>query len=1111
MARPHRKGWRSTLARAGGLVCGLLVLGAGVFAQDTNPQPHTIQRTFVTPGDAKPIALTADAIATWVENGQRIVLCRGRARVEQGLSSVSFHEGVVWIDEAQKQNSGIYGLQLYAEGPLTVSDGKARQTAAKGHFALATRGEIRIKAYGSPVVQRALPDEALYRRAVNEVSPNRPAVPAPVPPQPASPQPAPPQPTPPESSWQPDVPAGPPSPGGLEPVAYQEATPGAGVAPSLPPDPPPSPYILTQGPGGLPDGAPVSPGAGPLPPPPRNNPPPQPAAELTPPPPGTKGPARRMSIRPRSSMDWQLRSFPNPATGEHAVVITSGVILTISSATDKIGLLDIEADRLVFWTRGDPNQLLNALRGSQGETSDTLEFFLSGNVEIRNQTQNETQILRADEVYYDVSRNVAVAIRADLEVRQPRLPNPLHLAGDELLMLNPKLYQAKQAEVFSTILPSDPGLKIVVNEATLEDRDIPRKNIFGQTIVNPQTGQPAGDTQRFFTGRNVLLYLEGVPILWLPYIQGDPDDPLGPLEALGFNYNRIFGFQIFTTWSVYDLLGVTPLPGTRWRVNADIMTKRGPALGTDFEYAGRDLFGLPGHYEGLFKAYGIYDTGDDVLGGDRGRQVFFAPGVSVPIDHPDWRGRLFYRGQGYDIPGGFSIQAQLSLLSDRNFLEQFYKPEFDNELNQETFAYLKQQQQNRAWTLLIEPNVRDWVTETEWLPRADFYLLGQKVLDRFTWNIHPSAGYARLRPTQEPPFAYHPTDVRADTGRFDIWSDIGLPLSLGDLKLVPYLVGDAAYYTEDVTGNDRGRLYGGGGLRAALPLSRLYPSVDSDLFNLSGIYHKIVLSGNWFVAHSDTSLFMLPQLDRLNDDATDQALRDIRPLQPQYNPANAAFLMGSPVVNPQLYALRRLVDTRVDTLDSIDVLQLGLRQRWQTKRGFPGHQHIIDWMTLDLHASIFPHSGRDNFGEHLGILEYDWVWNIGDRTSLVSNGWFETTDDGPRFFTFGANLNRPDRTNFYLGYRHYDPLQSRAVVASLTYAFSAKYALTASTMYDLGITDNNVNSLMVTRIGTDLQISFGIHYNAILNNFGVVFEVLPNLLPAGSRIPGGGMGTFARR
>src|SRR5581483_9421519 len=114
--------------------------------------------------------------------------------------------------------------------------------------------------------------------------------------------------------------------------------------------------------------------------------------------------------------------------------------------------------------------------------------------------------------------------------------------------------------------------------------------------------------------------------------------------------------------------------------------------------------------------------------------------------HPQWRGRFLWRQTLSDLPYGFSLQTQVSALSDKNFLEQYFKIEFDHDINQETFAYLKQQQDNWAWTLLVEPRIRDWVTETEWLPRADGYWIGQSFFDVLTYNAHASAGYAKLRP-----------------------------------------------------------------------------------------------------------------------------------------------------------------------------------------------------------------------------------------------------------------------------------------------------------------------------------------------------------------------------
>src|SRR5262249_42641637 len=98
-------------------------------------------------------------------------------------------------------------------------------------------------------------------------------------------------------------------------------------------------------------------------------------------------------------------------------------------------------------------------------------------------------------------------------------------------------------------------------------------------------------------------------------------------------------------------------------------------------------------------------------------------------------------------------------------------------------------------------------------------------------------------------------------------------------------------------------------------------------------------------------------------------------------------------------------------------------------------------------------------------------------------------------------LNRPDRTNFFIGYREIYPVNSQALTAAVTYVFSPKYSITASSTYDFGSNKALANSLVLTRMGSDLQVSLGLTYNAILNTFGVSFEIFPNLLPP-NRLPG---------
>jgi hypothetical protein len=321
---------------------------------------------------------------------------------------------------------------------------------------------------------------------------------------------------------------------------------------------------------------------------------------------------------------------------------------------------------------------------------------------------------------------------------------------------------------------------------------------------------------------------------------------------------------------------------------------------------------------------------------------------------------------------------------------------------------------------------------------------------------------------------------------------------------MPYGRLDLTEYTEDLTGSDRGRFYGAGGAMASIPFSRLYAAAQSELFNVNGIFHKVVLSTNYYVAHSDTVFTRLPQLDPVDDDATDQARRDITPTQILYNPGHAAAL-ASPLFNPQRFAIRRLVEDRIDTLDTIQVLQFDIRQRWQTKRGYPGRQHVVDWMVLDASASYFPNPARDNFNRTFAFIEYDWLWNIGDRTALTATGWVDPHTDGARVFTIGTFFNRPDRTLFFLGYRHIEPLQSDAVTGSVSYVLSPKYAVTGATVYDFGTSQALSNSLIFTRMGADLQISVGVTYNVMQNNFGATFMIVPNLLPsARNGAPGAG-------
>ncbi len=1118
----------------------------GVVGQTVPPFRYTRD----VAGDASPIILSADQIATWNESDQIIaVLLRGTVLVQQGIVLVHCDQAVARFNLKAHRERGMWPMDLYAEGNVHLDTSADTQDGARAVIELVTRGEIKMCSVKAKTVQQAQSDDPIYRRALAErvqavnqpgviqpvgmtrpstptqsapVAPTTPPVrtmpvpppaPVPLPIGPASagvPTLPPPPPPPPPSLMPPN--ALPPAPSPIKPMSAAPATgniivrgapPDEEGAAAEPPDlvrlawlqppevPPPNNALppVPFPPTGSPPGGPVvvTP-SGPAP----TTTPIAPPSKATPPQnatPAALAPGRSYSVRPRFGSDFQLRKQAL-ANGEYAYIITGGVIVRVLG-TPKIGQIDLEADRCVIFSRSKDGDT-GGVRQTQGVVGDNtkIEFFLAGNVEARElDAKRGERIMRADELYYDVDRNIAIALSVKLETRQPNVPDPIVITADEILRTSANTYEFTGGYLSSSKLPSDPGLKLYFATATLEETTYPQRGLFGREIVDRTTGQPIIQTEDYVRARSVFFDLEDVPFFYLPYLAGDARDPLGPVQSISAGYNKIYGVTFGTTLNAYDLFGIQPLLGTRWRFQLDYLTARGPGAGTDFDFAGKDFFGLPSQrYDGMFKAYGIYDHGIDDLGGPR--PVTFEPDA--------FRGQVLGRTGIYDLPHGISIQGQFAAISDRGYLESYSKPEWDDALNQDSYIYFKQQANFWAWTAEAGGHVgQEWITQTETLPRVDGWVFGLSPFEQLPLNYsaHASGGYYRLKTSNDPDFMpLSPTDVGDSTGRIDFMQTVSLPFYLGPVKVVPYGKLDLADYTNDLNGGNQGRVWGALGASASIPFTRLYPDVHSDLWNLDGINHKIVLTTNYYAAETNDSHYLLPDLDRLNDDASDQAVRDVRPFYTGFmSTAKANFITTSPLFDPQAYAMRTLYDSNPNLLDNMEVLQLDLYQRWQTKRGYPGAEHIVDWMTLDLSASVFPDSHRDNSGETLGLLSYDWTWNIGDRTAIVSSGVADPIDNGEKVFTGGAFFNRPDRTSFYLGYTQIEPLESRVVSASVNYILSPKYALTFSTAYDFGPSHAQTNTLSMTRIGTDLQVTLGFSYNSLQSNFGLVFEIVPNL------------------
>ncbi len=809
---------------------------------------------------------------------------------------------------------------------------------------------------------------------------------------------------------------------------------------------------------------------------------------------------RRIRAFRRSDVPVRAEWFPDPNSDQWIGVIDGGVNLIVDGLSE-FGSIDVSTDRLVIWTTGLHE--LDLRQQSFQDESIPLEIYMEGNIVFR---QGE-RVIRAKRMYYDVANEVGTVLEAEMLTPVREYEGLLRLQAEVLQQTGRGHFFAQNTFITSSRM-GRPGYRIQSGEVYYEDIQHPAFDpLSGQPLADPETGQPVVDHQKLATSRHNFLFLGPVPVFYWPTLATNLDDPTFYIRRARIKNDRVYGTQILTDWDAYELLGIrNPPGGTDWDVSFDYLGERGFGHGTTFVYSRDRLFTFPTPASGLIDYWGIQDDGLDNLG--RGRY-----GLEP---EEDYRFRLFWQHR-QQLPADFRLSGQLGWISDRNFLEQFYKREWDQLKDQTTGLELKRIRDNTSWSVTADVRLNDFFTQTEWLPRGDHFWLGQSLFhDVFTWYEHSHVGFARLRTTDTPDTtlpAYQswnllPWEPGSPEGeRLATRQEIDWPFQLGLVKVVPYALGELAHWGEDIYGDDLQRAYWQTGVRASMPMWRANPTVENTLLNVHGLAHKVVFDAEFAFADANRDLSMLPLYDPLDDDSIEAFRRRL-----------AMNTFGLTTVqrpfDERFYALRTgiggwVTSPSTEIADDLMALRMGVRQRWQTKRGMPGKRRIIDWIVLDTNATWFPDDARDNFGKGLGLWDYDFRWHVGDRLTLLSEGIFDFFTDGQQVVTFGGFLRRPPRGSLYLGLRLLEgPISHQILSMSYSYWMSPKWVSWFGTSVDLGGEGNIGQTFGVTRIGESLLISAGFMVDAARDNVGVNFAVEPRFLPksrlsrvGGARIP----------
>ena len=612
--------------------------------------------------------------------------------------------------------------------------------------------------------------------------------------------------------------------------------------------------------------------------------------------------------------------------------------------------------------------------------------------------------VRAPRMYYDLARNRATLLDAVFYTYDQRRGTPLYVRADAVRQTSASDFRAQGARLTTSAFA------------------VPHFSIGAGQLDFQQYQTSDGQTGAVFAARDTTLNVGDTPVFYWPYLAGYGRDV--PLRSLNVGYSSDTGVEVETNWDLYALLGKPNPENANAELELDYLGEHGPAVGVNGSYRSRDQTGT---YRGTFLAD---DNGTDKL-----------PGRTVPQDQAQ-RGLALVRHRSY-LPGNLALSLEGTYVSDPTFLEEFFPDEAAAGKPLESSAYLKWQEGDQALEALAVTDFSNFIenldqlqargTFVERYPELTHRVIGGQALPGLTWHSQTQFSQLRLRAFDDAPEDRGFNDAQAQTAfgidadvsfddraealnlpqdsvrRLDSRQELSLPLTSGPLDLTPYAVGRLTAYDDDFAafngGNDdQVRLWGEAGLRLGTSFSKADANARSALLDLDGLRHVVEPTATFFLNGST-----------LNPD-------DL----PLYDPAVERLAQGAGV-------------------------RLGLLNTWQTRRGGPGRQRTVDWVTLqtdlvlrsddaDVDAAVprfydyRPELARG--GDHVYT---ELLWLVTDSLGLAGQLTHSLETDRVAQWRVGATLDHNPLLRSFLSYEEIEVLDSQLLTYGFTYQLTLKY------------------------------------------------------------------------
>lgn len=405
------------------------------------------------------------------------------------------------------------------------------------------------------------------------------------------------------------------------------------------------------------------------------------------------------------------------------------------------------------------------------------------------------------------------------------------------------------------------------------------------------------------------LYLGKIPIFYLPYYHRN----LGAHPnywVITPGYRSTFGPYLLTEYHVrlndqFDA-----------GVNLDYRAKRGAGVGPIIAY---DL-GKLGKGEGEYYFTQDWDAKSDpfLTGYSEDRQrVRFSHTVTLQTN--------------------FTAKASVNWQSDPRLLRDFFESEYRTNTQPKTVFEVTKFWSNFSLDAVAQPQVNSFFPTVERLPDVKLSALRQQLgVTPLFYEGESSFAYLRNKPG-----GILGTNYAAMRG--DSYHQIVLPKTLfGFLNVSPRVGGRFTHYSETESStlqlDEQDRFVFNTGMETSFKASRVFPGASSRMFEVTELRHIIEPSVNYvFIPRPNERPRELPQFD------TELPSLRLRPIDfPDYN--------------------------TIDSIDSQNVMRLGLRNKLQTKRD--GEiDTLLNWFLVS-DWRLDPKDGQTTFSDIYSDLDF---------------------------------------------------------------------------------------------------------------------------------------------